>query len=216
MEVSFTVEVLPREAQVQSEGVAVAIHVFMGLSVAERAGDPAPNYPSSRLRDGSGRAQVIGVDVVDFAVGIHGCDRQCAKADDVLLYSAVSLVFADQAVVRALNETALFEVVGGLCGLAEVVFSFGLFVGRGLLGVVGLLLERCCLVFFIGGCGFSGGFFGGGVVGRCAGLVRFGLSDVGRIGCVVGPVLQVAGNSFAEFGEAPVHPVQQALPEVSG
>ena len=66
MGVCFAVEILPREAQVKGELLAIAVRVFIGHVRPKRIiVVPPPDRGSSLVRDRARGVQLIGIDVED-------------------------------------------------------------------------------------------------------------------------------------------------------
>lgn len=61
--------ILPREAQVECEGLPVAVRVLVGYSHAKRVGIPTLDHLIGAVADGARRAELVGVDVVHAGSG---------------------------------------------------------------------------------------------------------------------------------------------------
>ena len=85
VQAGFGVVVLPREAQVDGGGNAVAIGILQGCDAAEGVGFPLPDGALSGIGGEAGCAEVIGLQVHEFVLagavvravgGLHDSERR--------------------------------------------------------------------------------------------------------------------------------------------
>jgi len=112
MQTGFRIVILSRKPQIKDE-VAYPGRILIRQTVAKDFGFPAPYY-TVVVRPGnfSGRAQMVGMDVVEVGCGacwrcrFQHCDRQITQPDDFLDQLACGVVFAGQVALFVVDVLA--------------------------------------------------------------------------------------------------------------